>query len=305
MFVRWEHRGESFRASLEARIRRNGKVVSVSVNVGSPPVYLTRQRAGEIAQRFANEHNGHPAHNADFFYQEIEGIRLLEAEQLRVTSPHINYIAILKRLGEPVLDYYFQAGSYLPVLINDQVATLRKCDALWAQIAQIYYRVLTRFFFGIFLGIVDQNVNIETIANAAYIFPVTVFSVLEDHANWLHQRANGNAVLPHGLNFVQALFLAGLKEFHDSLAQYHNVEDFVRVLAADIVDLYGLGGEGIAVNVDFFNSLRQYTKQNVEQVLQMVMVDYGSGSAVGERNYVSQAISAWGEWQTSNCKGWC
>ena len=303
MFVHWEQRGESFRASLEARIRRGGTVVSISASVGSPPIYLTTQKAEDIAQRFASEHNGHPAYNADFFRQEIKEIRLLEAEQLRVTSPHINYIAILKALGEPVLDCYFQAGSYLPVLIDDQVATLRKCDALWAQIAQVYYRVLTRFFFGIFLGIADQNVNIETIANAAYIFPATVFSALEDHAGWLHQRANGNKVLPHGLNFVQALFLAGLKEFHVSLAQYHNVEDFIKVLAADIVDLYRLGGEGIAVNVDFFNSLRQYTNQNVEQILQMVMVGYGP--AVGERKYVSQAISAWGEWQASNCKGWC
>jgi len=310
MFIRWEQRGENFRASLELRIRRDGKVVSVSKRVGSPPVYLTQSRAKEIAQQFTKRY---PIRNLDDLLQEIYALKLFSIERQRIAAPHINYIAVLKDLGEPVIEGYFQAGSDLPILINEQDVTLRQCEALWAQVSQIYYRVLARFFVSVFLGCAKSE--LKEITSAAYIFPATVFSELKAHLDWFHQYAN-NTALPHGLSFVQALFIAGLKEFYQSLEAYANMEDFINVLAADIVEMDRLGETTMDVNqqnISLFAALRSFANQNfkqdtnqkVEYILHTLMGPYGP--AVGERDYTSQAVMAWKTWQkeTDNCKGWC
>lgn len=312
MFVRWEQRGESFRASLEERVRVRGEVVAISASVGSPPVYLTQEIAKKIAESFARR-DPRWEHDIDYFRERVEAAQLLvEADRpARVRVPHIDDVYFLTGLGEPVLQYYYKVGKNLPILADDEVHTLRTCEAIWAQITQIYYRVLARFFVGVFLGVVDDRVDALEIVDAAYIFPVTVFTALNDHIDWLHQSANSNNPLPHGLDFVRILFIAGLKEFHQVLQQHNNLEDFINTVASHGGDLDAiLGGRGggrgmdeLRENAAFLESLRQYAHRNVEQILQVLMLDYGS--AVGERNYTRQAVSAWTEWQSSNCKGWC
>lgn len=287
MFVRWQVNNRSLKAYLLVSIRQGGRPRHEKFYLGTPPIYLylTESQARDLMKKLGD------------IYPKRTDKELLELMK-QVTLLDRN---LVDQLGEPAINFYLPVD--LPV-IPDGVTEgdLQNESGIWNQIAQIYYRVLARFCFAIFAGS-SREIGIEEIATAAYVFPASVFDWLSEHANWLSAQAGQGRLLPHGLELVSALFQGAILCFREGCYEYNNDEvNYIKVLASDIITLDELAIQQGAV--EQLEELRGLVKaafrmadresaHPTEVLLNWLMRSYGEHKAVGQLDYVKEAVDAW------------
>lgn len=255
------------------------------IYLGTPPIYLTESQGRALMEKLKDIY---PERTDEELLELLKQVTLLNRD-------------LVDQLGEPAINFYLPVN--LPV-IPDGVTEgdLQNESSIWNQIAQIYYRVLARFCFAVFAGS-SREIEVGETATAAYVFPASVFDWLSEHTDWLSAQAGQGRLLPHGLQLVRAILQGAILCFREGCYEYNNDEvAYIKALASypettiqsvTVDELTGELQELERVVKAAFQMADRESAHPTEVLLTWLMRSYGEHKAVGQLDYVREAVSTW------------